>query len=117
MAGAGVVVFGAHLGTVPWIALGLALSFGRYGLFRKMVPALPIVGILVETALLTPVALLVLALMNSRHQLSSFLNSGSLTLLFSGSGIVTFLPLLWFNNAAKLLPLPTMGFFQYLTPC
>jgi len=61
LSAAGVLVFGAHLGTVPWIALSLALSFGLYGLFRKMVPASPIVGTLVETALLTPVALLVLA--------------------------------------------------------
>lgn len=115
LAASGVLVFGANLGTVPWIALGLALTFGLYGLFRKMVPASPIVGILVETALLTPVALLVLALMNAR-QPSSFMNSGSLTLLFLGSGIVTSLPLLWFNNATKLLPLSTMGFFQYLAP-
>jgi chloramphenicol-sensitive protein RarD len=116
LAAAGVLVFGAHLGSVPWIALGLALSFGLYGLFRKMVPASPIVGVLAETALLTPVALLFLAFMNSHHQPSSFLNSDSLTLLFLGSGIVTSLPLLWFNNAAKLLPLSTMGFFQYLAP-
>ncbi len=116
LAAVGVVVFGAHLGTVPWIAIGLALSFGLYGLVRKMVPASPVVGILAETALLTPLAFLILALMNAHHQPSSFLNSGSLTLLFLGSGIVTSLPLLWFNNAAKLLPLSTMGFFQYLAP-
>ena len=111
----GVLVFGTRLGTVPWIALGLALTFGLYGLFRKMVPASPIVGILVETALLTPVAVLVLALMHAREP-SSFLNSSILTLLFLGSGIVTSLPLLWFNNAAKLLPLSALGFFQYVAP-
>ncbi len=53
----GVVYFGWHLWKVPWIALGIALSFGFYGLLRKMVPIDPLPGLLVETAVMAPVAL------------------------------------------------------------
>jgi chloramphenicol-sensitive protein RarD len=32
------------------------------------------------------------------------------------AGIVTAAPLVWFANAARLLPLRTLGFVQYLAP-
>ncbi len=111
----GVVNFVGYFGQVPWIAIGLAVSFGLYGLFRKIVPVSPMVGLAVETLLATPVALGLLgygAMMRSDHWGSSWW----LTILFIGCGVVTSLPLLWFNNAAKRLKLSTMGFFQYLAP-
>lgn len=36
--------------------------------------------------------------------------------LVVGAGTVTALPLLWFANAARRLPLSTVGLIQYLTP-
>ena len=115
LAAAGVIVFGSHLGAVPWIAIGLAVTFGLYGLLRKIVAVSPLVGIFVETALMTPPALIILALLSSREP-SHVLSSRYLMLLFMGGGVVTSLPLLWFNRAVKLLPLSTLGFFQYLAP-
>jgi chloramphenicol-sensitive protein RarD len=115
LAAAGVVVFASHLGSVPWIALGLAATFSLYGLLRKVVAASPLAGIFVETALMAPPALIVLALLGSREP-SHVVNSRYLMLLFLGGGMVTSLPLLWFNRAVKLLPLSTLGFFQYLAP-
>lgn len=115
LAAIGVVNFIGYFGQVPWIAIGLAVSFGLYGLFRKIVPVSPMVGLAVETLLATPVALGLLgygAIMRSDHWGSSWW----LTILFIGCGVVTSLPLLWFNNAAKRLKLSTMGFFQYLAP-
>ena len=114
-AATGVILFGSHLGGVPWIALGLATTFGLYGLLRKIVAVSPLAGIFVETALMAPPALAVLALL-SAHEPSHIFSSRTLMLLFVGGGIVTSLPLLWFNRAVKLLPLSTLGFFQYLAP-
>lgn len=111
----GVVNFVGYFGQVPWIAIGLAISFGLYGLLRKIIPVSPMVGLAVETLLATPVALGLLgygAIIRSGHWGSSWW----LTVLFIGCGVVTSLPLLWFNNAAKRLQLSTMGFFQYLAP-
>jgi chloramphenicol-sensitive protein RarD len=115
LASCGVAHFGWHLGHVPWIALGLAFSFGLYGLLRKIVVVSPFVGLLIETALMTPVALAVIWILSTQGQIG-FGTSPHVTLLFLGAGVVTILPLLWFNSAIKLLRLSTMAFLQYLAP-
>ena len=115
LAATGVIIFGSHLGASPWIALGLATTFGLYGLLRKIVSVSPLTGIFVETALMAPPALAAIAFLSSREP-SHVFGSRYLMLLFMGGGIVTSLPLLWFNRAVKLLPLSTLGFFQYLAP-
>ena len=115
LAAAGVAVFGWHLGHVPWIALGLAVTFGFYGLIRKMVPVHPLPGLFVETALMTPVAAAIAVLFVARGT-AHFPGSAGMTLLFLGAGVITAIPLLWFNAAAKILPLSMMGFLQYLGP-
>ncbi|EKV01346.1 rarD protein [Leptolyngbya sp. PCC 7375] len=111
----GVGYFIWQLGSVPWIALGLAGTFALYGLLRKMVAVSPMVGLAVETALMTPVALLLIFYWQSSGT-GSFGNSFGLTLLFVGAGVATSMPLLWFNNAAKRLSLATLGFCQYIAP-
>jgi chloramphenicol-sensitive protein RarD len=115
LAAVGVLYFGWHLWKVPWIALGLASSFGLYGLLRKMVPVDPLPGLVVETAVMTPFAALLMGLL-ALHGSAHFVDTPAITLLFLGSGIVTAFPLIWFISAAKLLPLSTLGFFQYLAP-
>ena len=108
--GVGNFVWG--FGSVPWIALILSSSFAFYGLFRKLIPVSPLMGITIETLLLTPVALFWL------HDQGSgvFGSDARITVLLCLSGIITSLPLLCFNTAAKLLPLSTVGFLQYLAP-
>lgn len=115
LAAVGIGIFGWHLGHVPWIALGLTFSFGFYGLIRKVVPIQPLPGLFMETALITPVAAAVAALFVAGGT-GHFPGAPGKTLLFVSSGIVTALPLLWFNSAAKLLPLTAIGFLQYLAP-
>lgn len=115
LAGLGVTNFVWHFGQVPWIAIGLAFSFAFYGLLRKVVAVTPMVGLAVETLLILPLALILVAYWNAK-------GTGHLgvdwytSLLFVGSGVTTSLPLLWFNNAAKRLRLSTLGFFQYIAP-
>jgi chloramphenicol-sensitive protein RarD len=115
LAGCGVAHFGWHLGQLPWIALSLALSFGLYGLLRKIVVVTPLVGLLIETAVMTPPALGVIWSLSNQGRVG-FGSSAHPTLLFFGAGLVTTLPLLWFNSATKLLRLSTMAFLQYLAP-
>lgn len=115
LAAAGVGYFIVQLGTVPWIALSLAISFAFYGLLRKTTPVAPLVGLAVETLLITPFTLVFVGYLGFTGQ-GHFGQTIPLTLLFMGAGVATSMPLLWFNTAAKRLPLATLGFFQYLAP-
>lgn len=115
LASIGVGYFIWQFGAIPWIALGLAGTFALYGLLRKMVTAAPMVGLTIETALMTPVALLIIGYEGVTGT-GYFGSSLGLTLLFIGAGVATSMPLLWFNNAAKRLSLATLGFCQYIAP-
>ncbi|MFP7298339.1 EamA family transporter RarD [Neobacillus niacini] len=116
VAGIGVVYMTLSLGTFPWIALILALSFGFYGLSKKLIKVDSILGLLLETLFIVPFALLFLAYLGVNGQ-NSFA-AGSLTddLFLLGSGIATALPLLWFGIGAQKIPLYLVGFLQYIAP-
>ncbi|MFB9145670.1 EamA family transporter RarD [Halomonas alkalicola] len=103
------------LGELPWISLGLAFSFGTYGLLRKQVPLDGLSGLFVETLLLMPLALLTLAWL-VQVDLSHFLGETRTTLLLIASGVITALPLLAFAGAARRLRLATLGFLMYINP-
>ncbi len=94
----------------PWIAVSLALSFGFYGLVRKTVDINSLHGLLVETSLLFPVALGVLAFVPAPAT-----PAGTLGIL-SLSGVITAVPLLMFGVALRRLRLSTIGFLQYIGP-
>lgn len=103
-------------GSLPFIALALALSFGFYGLLRKRTRVDAPGGLLVETALLLPLALAFLAWRGATDQLVFASVSRTEDLLLIASGPVTALPLLWFVAAARRLPYTTIGFLQYIAP-
>ena len=116
IATAGVLVLVFRLGSLPWVALTLAGSFGLYGLLRKTVDASPIAGLTFEVSLLAPLALVLLGLRWQQGNLS-FGNAGLGTnLLLLAAGPVTVLPLVWFTNGARRLSLATLGLLQYLAP-
>ncbi len=118
LAFAGIVWLIAAAGVFPWIELSLAASFGFYGLLRKRAHAGPIVGLTIETAAITPIALgwLVYAAL-AFDRPAAFVGAGPLpTALLIATGISTALPLLWFAAAAKRLPLTTIGFLQFGAP-
>ena len=111
----GVLNFIWNFGSLPWIALSLAFTFSFYGLFRKMIPVKPLVGLLMETALLTPLAVVLIAFWEIDGT-GHFGTTWMTDFLLFGGGVVTSLPLLWFINSGKRLNYSTIGFFQYLTP-
>jgi len=100
-------------GTLPWIGLALAASFGLYGLLRKTGTLGAVEGLALETALLAPLALAYLAARGHGGPLGSDLTTA---LLLLASGPVTALPLMLFAAAARRLPLATLGLLQYLAP-
>jgi len=116
LAAAGVLNLIVQLGTVPWIALFLAGSFGVYGLIRKVVTLGSIEGLLAETTLMLPPALAWIVFIGLRGE-GSFLTGGwGLDILIILAGPVTALPLIWFASGARRLNYATVGIFQYIAP-
>lgn len=109
-------VLTAEVGEPPYIALVLAVSFGLYGLIKKVVDADPRVSVTVETLWGLPVAIGYLVWLQFAGQ-AHFVNHGpgQATLLLL-AGPVTAIPLLLFAAAAQRLPLVTLGLLFYLNP-
>ena len=109
-------VITAGYGRLPWIALTLALSFGGYGLVKKVLAVPPTDGLLLESATLALPALAYL-LVISAHGTSTFTSvSAWHTVALIASGVVTAGPLLLFAEAANRIPLTAIGMMQYVTP-
>lgn len=109
----GVLVLVVNTGKLPIISLGLALSFGFYGLIKKGVKLSSDVSMLVEGGLLLPFVAIYLIFF-SPESFSSY--SILEMLLLAISGVVTAVPLLYFSEAVKRTPLNLIGFIQYLNP-
>ena len=113
-----VVVLTVETGSLPWISLALAASFGLYGLVKKRVgPTVDAVtGLTLETAWLAPVAAVQLAVVALTGALQFGRAGSGTTLMLASAGIGTAVPLLLFAASTKRLPLSVVGFIQYLTP-
>jgi chloramphenicol-sensitive protein RarD len=115
LAGAGVAALIIRAGTVPWIAIALAVTFGLYGLLRKRLRVDATAGLLGEVGVLAPAALLYLG-WRALHGAAHFGADPRHTLLLAASGVVTALPLLWFAGGVRRLRLSTVGLLQYFNP-
>ncbi|MDG2533408.1 EamA family transporter RarD [Sphingomonas sp. HITSZ_GF] len=115
IAAVGVLVMAVNGGGAILISLSLALSFGLYGLVRKVVAIDSLGGLTVETVLLVPLAAGWLLYTGSQGT-SGFGVSAGQTALLLAAGVITATPLLMFAAAARLLPLSMMGLLQYITP-
>ncbi len=104
-------------GTVPWIALFLALSFGGYGLLRKTAALGPLEGLSFETIVLFPLAAGYVIWLTVQGQ-NVFINtaSDSTRWLLIMAGPLTAIPLLLFATGARKIPLSILGLLQYLSP-
>lgn len=116
LAGVGVAQQLWQLGSLPWVSLVLAFSFGFYGLIRKQTAVQALPGLVVETWLLLPIAIAWLLLSPDSASRQPELWSSSSALWLMAAGPITLLPLLCFNAAARHLPYTTLGFLQYLAP-
>jgi chloramphenicol-sensitive protein RarD len=103
-------------GVFPWVALSLAALFTSYGVIRKRVAIGAMPGLFVETLVLLPLALSVMAVLSARGGLAFGSGDPGLSLLLALGGPVTVMPLLLFTIAARRLALTTIGFMQFLAP-
>jgi chloramphenicol-sensitive protein RarD len=99
-----------------YISLTLALSFGAYGLVRKLTPVGPLIGLTIESALLLIPALATMAWFAASPAGSSFAVRPALSLLIAASGTITAVPLMLFAGAARRLDLSMLGMVQFMSP-
>jgi len=117
IAALGVAWLTLHAGNVPWIALGLAATFGGYGLLRKTASLGALEGLSFETMVLFPVAAVYVGWL-TLHGENAFINTPSDTTrwLLVAAGPITAIPLLLFASGARKIPLSILGLLQYLGP-
>jgi chloramphenicol-sensitive protein RarD len=114
--GAVLVAIGVVNLSVPWVGILLALGFAAYGLLRKLAAVDPLVGLAIETGLLTPFAVGFLAWTAVSGGGMFGTRDLETDILLIASGPVTALPLLLFAQGVRYLKLSTVGMMQYITP-
>jgi chloramphenicol-sensitive protein RarD len=115
-AAAGVLLLLFHAGSVPWIAISLAVTWGLYGVFKKQSQLGPIAGLSFETLLLLPFAAAYLLWLMQSGEGALGRVSVSLHAYLLGVGVVTSVPLLLFAYGAQRIRLVTLGLLQYIAP-
>ncbi|MFL9923819.1 EamA family transporter RarD [Herbaspirillum lusitanum] len=103
-------------GSLPWIALVIACTFGIYGLLRKTARLGALEGLSLETLMMLPVVLIILGIDTYRGANSFTSASFGVQVLLALSGPVTAVPLLLFAQAARRIPLSLLGLLQYISP-
>lgn len=116
LASTGVLLQLVAYGSVPIVALSLAISFAVYGLIRKTVSVDSITGLLVESLVLLIPAVVYWYGFADSSATNWLANDWQLNSLLMAAGLVTTLPLLCFVAAARRLNYSTLGFFQYIGP-
>ncbi|MBP2638134.1 MAG: RarD protein, superfamily transporter [Firmicutes bacterium] len=116
LAGLGVLNLTVNFGTFPWIAVSLAVSFGLYGLAKKILNIGALTSIMLETSLMTPLALVYLSYLQQKGTGTFDCSQPVLAGLLIGAGIVTAMPMVLFSNSAIQISLTMLGFIQYLSP-
>jgi len=115
-AATGVSYLAVALGALPWIALVLALSFGGYGLVRKMTPVDAVHGLALESTILLPPAVAYLAWCEAQGRGVFLHQAWHRDLLLAAGGVLTAIPLVLFAIGARRVPMTMLGFLQYLAP-
>ena len=115
LAAAGVVILTFGYGSLPWIALVLAISWGSYSLIKKSLNLGALETLSLETLFAFLPNLVFLFIIQGNGS-AEFGSTWSISLLLFGAGAATVIPLLLFNGSTTRLPLSTVGLLQYITP-
>ena len=105
-----------QFGQLPWVSVAIPLTFAIYGLLKKKIKVSPFTSVLLETLIISPLAIAYLIYLGVQGH-NAVQNQSWLTMIYlMGAGVVTATPLLLFTACAKRLPLSSVGFLQYISP-
>tara|TARA_B100000989_G_scaffold147846_1_gene110129 strand:- start:12 stop:884 length:873 start_codon:yes stop_codon:yes gene_type:complete len=110
------VFFLLKLGQVPWIGITVALTFSLYGLIRKKVPVSSDIGLLIETLMLTPIALLLFIFLVKNNLNIFSLNEPVLSFYLFWAGLMTLIPLFWYTRGFGIIGIGPASMIFFLTP-
>ncbi|MBY0124098.1 EamA family transporter RarD [Bacillus sp. S/N-304-OC-R1] len=116
LAAVGVLILTLSYGKFPWIAILLALTFGIYGLLKKMIKVESSIGLTLETLVVAPIALIYIVFLFAKGTQSFLSVSVGTDLFLIGAGAATAIPLLYFAKGAQKIPMSTLGFLQFIAP-
>ncbi|MFN3824420.1 MAG: EamA family transporter RarD [Pseudorhodobacter sp.] len=116
LAALAVVVLTVQVGRLPFVALGLTLTWAAYAYLKKQLPIGPNQGFFLEVLLLSPFAVIWIVWLAWTGKGHFFAGNAMDTALLLGCGLVTAVPLILYANGAKLLRLSTIGIMQYIAP-
>ena len=104
------------LGEVPWIGITVAVTFSLYGLIRKKIEVSSDIGLLIETLLISPLAIgLFLFLIKNNANIFS-INEPVLSFYLFWAGLMTLIPLFWYTKGFKLIGIGPASMVFFLTP-
>ena len=104
------------LGSLPWISILLALTFGLYSLCKKKIILSPKAGLLIETAIVSPIAIIYMLYLASTSNITFYTSNNATIIALLLSGAITAIPLMLFAKGAVDIPLYLLGILQYLPP-
>ena len=104
------------LGQIPWIGITVALTFSLYGLIRKKVKVSSDIGLLIETLILTPIALLIFVFLVQKNLNFFSLNEPVLSFYLFWAGLMTLIPLFWYTKGFRLIGIGPASMIFFLTP-
>lgn len=104
------------LGSLPWISILLALTFGLYSLCKKKIILSPKAGLLIETAIVSPIAIIYMIYLGSSNNITFYTSDNPTIIALLLSGAITAVPLMLFAKGAVDIPLYLLGILQYLPP-
>ena len=101
---------------IPWVALIIGGSFAVYGAIKKGVHVDAGVSVFFETLVLSPFALVFMAVAEVRDAGAVGVLHGWQWLLLPAAGVVTTVPLLFFAKGIKSTPMTLSGILMYINP-
>tara|TARA_A100001015_G_scaffold291315_1_gene365316 strand:+ start:467 stop:1339 length:873 start_codon:yes stop_codon:yes gene_type:complete len=105
-----------QLGRVPWIGITVAVTFSLYGLIRKKIRVSSDIGLLIETLLISPLALILFFYLVKNNANIFSLNEPVLSFYLFWAGLMTLIPLFWYTKGFGLLGIGPASMIFFLTP-
>ena len=104
------------LGTVPWIGITVAVTFSLYGLIRKKIKVTSDIGLLIETLLISPIAIAIFIFLIKNNVNIFSINEPVLSFYLFWAGLMTLIPLFWYTKGFELIGIGPASMIFFLTP-
>ena len=104
------------LGEIPWIGITVAVTFSLYGLIRKKIKVSSDIGLLIETLLISPIAIALFIFLIKNNANTFSLNEPVLSFYLFWAGLMTLIPLFWYTKGFELIGIGPASMIFFLTP-